>query len=317
MRGLLIISAVLFVLLFPYRAMAQLEDPVITFVTTDTINPRYVTIYWKEQSTVTQDSVMPYWRNQFNNKEWLGVNILWSNLKFTHKIAYPSEHPERYCIKRTGQGGITSAEHQTIYLSKQNYDTCQQSLTLIWTNYVGWMPKAYNLYCKKGNESFVKIYTSATTNDTVFVHATLEPGMNYRYYMVAESPDGKYKSMSNLFELTTYKPVPADPDKIFIDSVVNLGTSVFLQCQIDTAADLHGYIWQKENIGFDTVPQNKTGAINNITDFEEGTSFKVAAIDLCDKENAISNVIQPMVLHVDQKDNMANLTWNDCFYNER
>jgi hypothetical protein len=90
----------------------------------------------------------------------------------------------------------------------------------------------------------------------------------------------------------------------------------FNHCQVDKEL-LHAQM--EKNFGSKTVnikseTNFKSGSLTVTSEpFDKNSGYRVAAIDLCNKESAFSNTVHPIELTANQNGNMVDVDWNQSF----
>jgi len=181
-----------------------------------------------------------YWAEKFDgfqliyNKKIVDVDK--ATFSYTDREAKADIARVGYTIATKGEAqyGEFSLPHKTIFL-KQKYDSCQASINLKWSKYIGWPVEKYIVYCGE-NDDWQNYSSVGSVNgtDTSFVHTSIIENRQYNYYIEAIKQADTLRSHSNLVHKFTQMPLR--PQFVLIDSIINNGSttpSVNIHFKID------------------------------------------------------------------------------------
>lgn len=212
--------------------------------------------------------------------------------------------------------------HHTIYTTLK-YDSCQNSLIIEWTPYVGWNNNliAYNVYIKAGSDGFIKSRSlSSTTTSYIFTDAI--PYTDYCVFVEAENRNF-LTSTSNKVCLTTNRASP--PSYINADfATVTKDKTIQLSFSFDPISQVHNFrLFHGTNESkiadlvsvFNDVTSGPINYTHEVFSTKKGKNYyQLAAVDQCPEKNALqkSNIASNIVLRCDSVNNLlVTLSWDD------
>lgn len=236
-----------------------------------------------------------------------------STLSYIDLSAMANDSSVYYSVdafKITGQqidNSPQSQPHATIF-TKAAFDSCQQQNILHWSEYVGWGATDMNY----------RIYANSTeigrTSDTFFVHDNIELNEFYRYYILAESSDGR-TTASNRTELTTTYPEP--PEYINADYASVTNGSIDVSFTLSEIPDSYRLVLVRtvlETGSIDTLetfqPLQENIVYNdNDADILKQYQYRLSAVNSCNIVTTQSNVAGNIVLTAEKQESLIRLTW--------
>jgi len=207
--------------------------------------------------------------------------------------------------------------HTTMIISS-DYERCEQSVTLSWSEYVGFSEgvNAYRLFRRANDTQYSSV---AVLEDTILEYRdeNLIPGKTYCYYVEALDSDGN-SSTSN--ETCIYLDGFASPAYLIASSTVVEGDALLLGFTVDTAAEVSQYkLLRSDQIDgnfsiIETQPANGLGTVNFIDNNIDVNStvfyYKLASFDPCGKLSGYSNICCNIVASVDGNNTLEHyISW--------
>jgi len=196
---------------FGFNSLAQdPEPPVIRFVSVDTLTGNVI-INWETGSGSAVESFVVYQGREGSDPivadpiDTLDASVT----SYMHSSSAAGTRSVSYTVASifAEETSPLAAYHHTIYTTIK-YDSCQNSLIIGWTPYLGWNNNliAYNVYIKAGSDEWIKIPSlSSTSASYVFTDAI--PYTDYCVFIEAENRNF-LTSTSNKVCLTTNRASP-------------------------------------------------------------------------------------------------------------
>jgi len=217
-----------------------------------------------------------------------------------------------------------SLEHNTIFLSKTEYDICIAQNTLTWTPYNAWNDSIieYRIFMKSDIYPHFLLLNIVSGTTYIYEHKNLITNINYRYYIQAVHVDNERTSSSNIDSIFANKTVL--PKSLHADyATVTSYNQVDLLFSLDSSAQIKEYRLVKAdsiNDTFNTIAAfSNTDAQIRYTDntdiYHTVSRYAMIAVDICDRDAAMSNLAHNIVLYASAFDNRQinatnNLKWN-------
>ena len=300
--------------LLPCVVFAQNQYADIECVSVDTTSTSKVTIRWQANAVSANQSYTIYkWDAKWNDiavvNEASSENRLYTDVK-----AHPFERSERYAISTSipgQQDSPLSAFHQTIFLKAGDYDKCNHSLSLEWSEYEGAKVGDYTVFGRIGRQPYRKL---GITPDTIFAADGLEEGADYNFLVVANLQNGQ-KSLSNIISYTTFEYIWPNSAIVSIDTVLNRQGKVELRGQIDTATNIKCYLmygWIAEN-GEILLCDEITVYASNRFAFEadnQEANYNIGISDFCYMRPGISDNVRPLMVKAVAGAGQIDVSWN-------
>lgn len=213
-----------------------------------------------------------------------------------------------------------SEEHKTIQLHKLTYDECENTNTLIWTNYFGWSDSisAYEVHYQTNEMSNSQFLTSVNASDTSFVHSGLTANLLYNYFIRAKHKNGVNSSTSNFQTIETKQPEPpsimnADFSEVLNNSEVKLSFTMSLGSETSNfkllrAENMSGIFDTLQAFQLTSSPYEYIDSI----DVKRQYFYKTAALNDCEQivkeSNTTSNI--PLSQKLDETEfGLVHLSW--------
>jgi gliding motility-associated-like protein len=268
----------------------------------------------------------------FRNNNW-EFDTIWSknSTYFNDILASSFDRPEEYGLlafdtcwsgnplsPNTSASGVT---HKTIFLNGQ-INSCERSIKLDWTDYVGWNQGVKNyIILVSTNGGPIKYLTTLSGTKLTYTDTELIPNNNYCYFIRAVSNEGNITSSSNrvCYKLT----VANEPTNHYLKQVTVLSdNSIQLAFFVDKEAPVKHYSIERsvdDGMSFVEIakvnPTNNNDIIyndNNVDAQNNVYHYRVKVIDICDKVVRISNTSTNIKLNA-ISDNVSGV--NKLFFN--
>lgn len=254
----------------------------------------------------------------------VGAPMPWININ-----SNAANQPEIYKVISIDSCGNQSDDlavirHKTMHL--RNYlDKCTATNSLTWTSYEGFTPHLYRLMVQvtdpSGNISPPVLLNQQPPNDTTFIHANLQNGYSYCYFVRAVDTLEDVTAISNMICFTA--DVPNKSRLLYLANVGVSNNSIETFSFIDGQADVVSYdIERADNplgpfISIGTVPKPAMPPyIIEYADFSASFEarkywYRISALDSCGARDTVSNVSRNILLNVETSGGLANrLSWN-------
>jgi gliding motility-associated-like protein len=192
------------------------------------------------------------------------------------------------------------AEIQTTVFLRSTVGVCDNKVSLIWTNYIGWSNLlTYEIWGHIIGQPWVKF---GNTNGNSYA-VIGEPLADYCFAIRAISSDGK-ESFSNLNCLNII--APSQPEYNYLKVATVLNEKVELRHLIDLVNGVKSISYQRlnkkgqfEEIGVNTNPSANNVFVDSIVSVDKFTyTYRVVVIDSCGNSGNISNTATTMLLKI-------------------
>jgi len=309
-----------------FNSLAQdPEPPVIRFVSVDTLTGNVI-INWETGSGSKVERFVVYQGREGSDPivadpiDTLDASVT----SYMHSSSAAGTRSVSYTVASifAEETSPLAAYHHTIYTTIK-YDSCQNSLIINWTPYIGWNNNliAYNVYIKASSDELIKIPSlSSTSASYVFTDAI--PYTDYCVFIEAENRNF-LTSTSNKVCLTTNRASPpsyinADFATVTKDKTIQLSFSFDPISQVHNFRLFHG---TNEDKIVDLVSEFNnviSGSINythEVFSTKKGKNYyQLAAVDQCPEKNALlkSNIASNIILKCDSVNNLlVTLSWDN------
>lgn len=311
------------------QILAQSFDPQIVSVSVDTLIPnnqgRVVISYKPTRHPAVKHFKL--YRYSGKNLHDLGYEIDPLKNTFTYTESQADKQTEGFTMSSVSKDsnfddGIPVSPHYTVFLTNKAYNNCKQSLTLNWTPYIGWGSelKKYHIYSKKNNTPYL-LQTTVDAQKTSCKLLQIEPGNNYKFYIIAENNKGN-RSLSNIINISTPKKDTMNTALFFIDSVIYNGEKIKISFNTDTSfTEIKGYSIQKkmEEKVFSQVAflankeKQRYQFLEKIAPSKTSVHYQIFAVDVCNDTISKTDTIELPVLNGKNIGNIAILDWKKTF----
>ena len=208
--------------------------------------------------------------------------------------------------------------HYTIF-TDATYDSCNASLQINWTPYIGWDDDlyAYNIYIREDYGEYLKIPSFAT--DT-FQYDYQDVTENAQYCIYVEAENNNFMtSTSNTFCINTKRSVApayinADYATVTADGDIELSFTFDPNTQLNNFELFIGNNKDEIIVGIADINDQHSGSVKYTHDvfrIDQQVFYQLAAVDLCPERNPVkySNVASNMVLSASENNLVVNLEW--------
>lgn len=205
------------------------------------------------------------------------------------------------------------AEIHTTVFASSSLNTCDRTVELSWSEYVGWQDfDHYEIY---GQSTAQPWSNFGATNATNFVVDVVE-NETYTFVIQAISTSGD-TSFSN--PTTLYINAPALPAYNYLRVATVVGEEVHLRHHIDFSTNISDVSFQKledgvfNEIARIPVTSNLVNYVDEEVDINaESYTYRVQVIDSCGRPSVISNEAHTILLNIDNDDveKLNYLNWN-------
>ncbi len=309
---------------FNFRSQAQdPEPPVIRFVSVDTLTGD-VLINWEKESSSGVQKYVIYQGREGSDPivadpiDTLDVTVT----SYIHQSSSAATRSVPYTLASIYSDDTSplAGYHYTIYTSIK-YDSCQSSLIINWTPYIGWNNDliAYNIHIRTGTGGSVKI-PSLSPGTTSYEYTGVTPYTDYCVFVEAEN---RYflKSTSNQVCLTTTRASP--PSYINADFATVSGNNLIqLSFSFDRITQVHNFILlfgrSEDNIvvpvaEFNNITSGSISYTHEVFSVRKKNYYQLAAVDLCPEKNPLkkSNLASNIILEASENDLLVTLEWDD------
>lgn len=303
-----------------FEDMISPDIPVLTYVTIDSLTNE-VTIEWNENSHQDTYGYIIYIEDITGSIVQLDVVFGISTTSYTYSPAVING-PLTYSVAAfdscltsnvppTYQTSAKAEVHTTIFVTSQ-LNLCERTITLNWSDYVGWNDlDQYTIYGKNTSQGWTIFGSTTGTSFTIDV----AQGEDYSFIIEATSLSGliSHSNTTNIFIAA-----PELPTFNYLKVATVDGDQVELRYYIDATADIEEVSIQKlidaQFAELERIPV--TG--NNVTYIDEDVVvdetfyvYRVQVVDSCGSLGAISNEAQTILLSVenDEVKKLNYLTW--------
>lgn len=276
-----------FLAVVPCHMWAQNYFPNIVSVSVDSLQTRRVTITWNVAQPDAQQTFAVY---RYSNGIWTQIVDSLPNTErsFTDKTAHPYEQPERYCIATKTPSATDSPlsdSHQTVFLSQAEYNPCNLSATLHFSQYIGCQVDQYCVFRSIDSQPYEQI---GYVTDTIFVDSTLTVGANYSYYICAMLNNGA-RSLSNVVTMSAFQAAQVSSSDFGVLSIDNSSDSLLVTTNLCEAATVQGYAFSVNG----TIDSVYSAGQTSFT-LPKSAEIQFVAIDSCGNFVEGTSVLSPL-----------------------
>jgi len=302
------------------------EPPVIRFVSVDTLTGD-VMINWEKESSSGVQKYVIYQGREGSDPivadpiDTLDVTVT----SYIHQSSSAATRSVPYTLASIYADDTSplAGYHYTIYTSI-SYDSCQSSLIINWTPYIGWNDDliAYNIHIRTGTGGSVKI-PSLSPGTTSYEYTGVTPYTDYCVFVEAEN---KYflTSTSNQVCLTTNRATPpsyinADFATVTSDNLIQLSFSFDPVSQVRDFMLLFGR--SEDNVvvpvaEFNNITSGSISYTHEVFSVIKKNYYQLAAVDLCPQKNPLkkSNLASNIILELEadpENELLITLEWGD------
>lgn len=200
------------------------------------------------------------------------------------------------------------------------YDSCNMTVRVSWTKYIGWGSEFDYYQVFQINNGFnIQIKAdSISYNDTVLT-IPVDPNKNYSYYVCAKNKSGitSLSNDSSLFTNSANAPAYIRANTASFDP--NSNKPVHLEFAIDPNSPIKKYqLFVSDNADSAFVPLNDPVTANSATiDIQDNTIgsspryYRLDALNFCGKSATQSNIATAIISKLTAQSNEVHLVWND------
>lgn len=315
-----IASLVICILFIPILLKAQAPAPVMDSVTV--LPDSSVRFSWQKPTGITVKKWVVY---HFPQQAGTFPDTIYdpnrtSYIDFKPKVK-PHERSEGYkmayifSLEGIDTLSLVNELHSTVFLQISRFDTCNASVNLKWTKYVGQLQLlVYTIYCKTDNN--FQWQWLGQTSDTVFTHPIV---FNQKYYYKITASANNFSSTSNIVAVFTQALATSAFNQSHA-AVSNQG-DVLLEFEFDSEADLSFAQLHRRSGTHDSIVsrQPATNSIFTFTDKQIGDdvfSYYLELLDQCNNPVSFSDTIKNVILNLSiETDNSNRIDWNKSFQN--
>lgn len=201
-----------------------------------------------------------------------GTNAIIANTSgtFYHDLGSrnPAQAPVNYSVAAfdsCDNASLISQAHRTIFL-QTTYNQCDKSISLSWSNYVGWNSESFQIY-RKLNSGPYQLVATLIANINQFTYNFNSFGDSYCFFVRAIKTGGVISSSSNTVCVSTNGIVESRNSYIAKASVQNEAVDLTFVCQTGTSLEKIN-LYKGENNGPFNFWQsiNTTGGTIELTD---------------------------------------------------
>ena len=210
--------------------------------------------------------------------------------------------------------------HHTIYTSA-TYDSCNGSLLIDWTQYIGWGDDlfAYNVYIRQDYGDFLNI-PSFSTDTFQYQYKNVTENAQYCIYVEAENKNF-LTSTSNMFCINTTRSlapsyINADYATVTKDRDIQLSFTYDPNTQLNDFELFMGNAKDEVIIGIEDFNSETSGNFiytHDVFKIDQPVYYQLAAVDLCPERNPVkfSNVASNIVLTTTENNLLVQLDWTE------
>jgi gliding motility-associated-like protein len=306
---------------FPCRAQVP-EPPVISFISVDTLTGDVLINWEKGYPSGIKKYVVYQGRAGSDPIVADPIDTLDASItSYIHTSSAADTRSVPYTVASIFEEETSplAAYHHTMYTTVK-YDSCEHSLIIEWTPYIGWNNNliAYNIFIRTDSGTSIKIPSLSSTT-TSYIYTDVIPYTNYCIFVEAENRNF-LTSTSNQVCLTTNRASP--PSFINADfATVSGNNTVQLSFSFDRISQIHDFILffgrSADKIMVPVAEFNNTsGSINythEVFSVKKKNYYQLAAVDLCPEKNPLkkSNIASNFILEVSENTNVVTLQWGD------
>jgi gliding motility-associated-like protein len=309
---------------FNFRSQAQdPQPPAIRFVSVDTLSGN-VLINWEKESTSGVQKYVIYQGRAGSDPvvadpiDTLDVTVT----SYIHQSSSAAIRSVPYTIASIYADDTSplAGYHYTIYTSIR-YDSCQSSLIINWTPYIGWNDDliAYNIHIRTGTGGSVKI-PSLSPATTSYEYTGVTPYTDYCLFVEAENRNF-LTSTSNQVCLNTARASP--PSYINADFATVTGENLIqLSFSFDRITQVHDFILfygrSEDDVvvpvaEFNDITSGSISYTHEVFSVRKKNYYQLAAVDLCPEKNPLkqSNIASNIILEASENNLIVTLEWGD------
>jgi len=294
-------------------------NPIIPVLNWVSVNPisEYVDMSWNVNPS---EDTYGYIISKFVTPGWPSVDTVWGrfNTNYTYVPTESGMGVESFRISAfdscfttiippTYQTSASSPPHSTIYL-KKDYNLCDQSISLSWTPYAGWLEEVlkYEVLVSIAGLPYEVIGT-ITSADLSFVHKNVIYDVNYCYYVRATSTLDTI-SLSN--KVCQVADRPSQPEFHYLATASHLLTNeIEVVCYTDGTAAVEKYeveVMGPYDYDFEVIGEQDAlvGSLFTFIDTEVfpergAYQYRINLIDTCGRVGNVSNIGKTVFLEVE------------------
>ncbi len=308
----------------------DLQVPDVPILDSVSVNIPSNNVYlgWEESNSVDVVGYVVY-KNISNTWQIFDTIDGISTTSYLTTLSDSDKNVEKYRLAALDSCGNISpmCEMHTTMLLQVDFDVCDGSSSLSWSQYQGWSNiDNYEIYCKKGltpnnpSDPYV-LLSNSSRSSTTYLHQGLED--NYYYTYLIKAKNVNFKSSSNIVTIKSKLPAPAD--YIYLSNVtVKEKNLIGVDFLVDENANINKFeVLKSETIDgeyevLETVyPYSYPNPpIVNIEDNAPDTEnkiyyYKILVYDSCGNESINSNISRNINLYAYADTGYANvLQWN-------
>jgi len=290
-----------FLAVVPCHMWAQNYFPNIVCVSVDSAQTRRVTITWNVAQPDAQQTFDVY---RYSNGIWTQLVDSLPNTErsFTDKTAHPYDQAERYCVATKTPNATDSplsSSHQTIFLSQAEYNSCNLSVELHFSQYIGCQVEQYCVFRSTDSQPYKQI---GCATDTVYVDSALAVGSQYSYYISAKLSNGA-QSLSNVVAFDAFQAESVSPSDFGVFFIDNSADSLLITTKLCELATVQGYAFSVGGVIDSVYTAGQTSFL-----LPKCAEIQFVAIDSCGNLIDGSSVLSPLEIDAQIADDEVSIS---------
>lgn len=293
------------------------EAPIVNYVTQDNGTSE---ISWQESPSpeafayvITRESALGV----------ITVDTVYTGTIYFDSSASPDTQSETYyvtTIDACGNASLFSDAHNTLFVSTDEGNVCDQNISMNWNPYINWANgvEKYEIWVSENGGAFLKV-DEVDGNTHSYIYDDVSENINYCYYIQAIENTTAYTSVSNTQCKTLEISNPIGDLLMTSVDIINTNEAIASWQWDDNSAVLDATLYVSTSPAMtnpytdDFTVSYPLDMINNITHDNPNMNYQqlfyqVVATDSC-SNNYSSNIIGTVYLE-ESTNNLGNNTLN-------
>ena len=313
--------------LFSSQVFSQIDHPDSpVFISASIIpesNPTSVILNWSPSDSLDVQGYIVY---QVISGVTETIDTVWGRLSTTYEYNMSSiiTKPEQFRLAAFDdlfyKSSITDP-HTTMFLSLE-YDKCNTTVKLEWTNYSGWDNglNSFKIYRRTETSNYT-ILSSLSSTELSYEDNDIDFNEKYYYYVEATSNSGN-KATTNSVEILT--GAYSFPSYMHAQYATVNGENIVVNFLVDNSSEAIEYRIQRANSpdgNFSTIQSYPNSGQNNImhTDYDVNVDenryyYRLASVNPCGIIDSYSSICSNILITVTNDNEFQhNVSWTDYY----
>ncbi len=235
------------------------------------------------------------------------IDTVFNGNTYTDTNANPTARTERYFVVAMdpcGNRSLVPQEHTTMLLTVENIDSCNQSVTMSWNEYIGWDQNggigSHEIWSSVNGGPFILV-DEVSGEATTYTYEDADDGNTYCFYVRAVQADDPavFSNSSRVCEtLDIVQPVR---NFVLKNATINADSTVTISWRWNANAELDAYNlnFSRDNLSFEAIasgnPMPPLDVDNQFIQSDIGSIdgplyYQVTTLDACGKEDSTAVV---------------------------